>query len=274
MTDAMNRTAIDPAAGVRAAITLALWAAAWQSGCSADRVLDALGSTGIRAGVRAGSAEAAALSGLPGPGESSAGSVELLGLLRRGGTPALVLPIPGDVRGLPPGGDIVLPALDAGAVVVLPAAGVGLVPAVGQWRAMPCGPVHQTLGLPEATQLVDGAVADATRALTAADLASSHGNPREAVRRMILAEAVDTPPGMPSPASSLLAKATTLSALLAVAAGHDTAAATSRELAVVDGALTPLRSAVREARRTAVEVTVTALLAPRSTGLDSVFSID
>jgi len=246
-------------AGVRAATTLALWAAAWRGGASADQVLEALGGTGVRAGVRAGSAGAAALSGLPGPGLPSASAVDLLGLLRRGGPPALLLPVPGDLRGLPPGGDIVLPALDAGAVVVLSDAGVALVPVDGHWRALECGQGHPTLSMAEAMLLVDDAVTEATRALASADLASSRGNPREAVRRSIIDRAVDTPPGIPSGASSLLAKATTLDALLTVAAGHETAAVTSAQLATVDDALSPLRSAVREARRTAVAATVSAL---------------
>jgi len=253
------------ATGVRAATTLALWAAAWRGGASADGVLDALGRTGIRAGVRAGSTDAAERSGLPGPGLASAAAVDLLGLLRRGGPPALVLPVPGDLRGLPPGGDVVLPALDAGAVVVLPDAGVALVPVDGHWRALECSPAHATLTLAEATWLVDEAVTEATRALASADLASSRGNPREAVRRAILDRAVDTPAGMPSGASSLLAKATTLDALLTVAAGHETAAVTSAQLATVDDALAPLRSAVREARRTAVATTVAALDAAAGT---------
>jgi hypothetical protein len=246
--------------GVRAATTLALWAASWQVGSSADHVLAALDGTGFRAGVRAGSACAAEASGLPGPGEPSAGTVDLLGLLRRGGRPALLLPVSGDLRGMPAGGDVVIPALDAGAAVVLPDAGVALVPTDGHWRAFRSGPPHPTLGMGEVTQLVDGAVTDATRTLATADISSSQGNPREAVRRAILAEAVDTPPGMPPAAASLLAKSITLAALLAVAAGHTTAAVTSREMAVVDDALHPLGSAVREARRTAVAATVSELL--------------
>jgi hypothetical protein len=200
--------------------------------------------------------------------------VDLLGLLRRGGPPALLLPVPGDLRGLPPGGDIVLPALDAGAVVVLPDAGIGLVPVDGQWRALGCGPAHATLTVAEATRLVDDAVAEATRALATADLASSRGNPREAVRRAIIGMAVDTPAGTPAAASSLLAKATTLAALLAVAAGHQTAAVTGRQLATVDDALAPLRSAVREARRTAVAATVTALSAQLATSPEGACDAD
>jgi hypothetical protein len=246
--------------GVRAATTLALWAASWQAGQSADHVLAALDGTGVRAGVRAGSPAAAEASGLPGPGRPSAGMVDLLALLRRGGAPALLLPVPGDLRGLPVGGDIVVPALDAGAAVVLPEAEVALIPADGQWRAFRCTPAHPTLALGEVTELVDGSVTEATRALASADIGSAQGNPREAVRRAILAESVDTPPGMPPAAASLLAKSITLAALLTVAAGHTTAAVTSREMAVVDDALHPLGSAVREARRTAVAVTATELL--------------
>lgn len=247
---------------IRAATTLALWGAAWQSGASADQVLAVLDATGHRAGVRAANAEAAELSGLPGPGLPSAGTAQLLGLLRRAGPPGLVLPVAGDLRGLPVGGEIAIPALDAGAAVVLPDAGVALVPADGLWRAFGCAVVHPTLPVGEVTQLVDDAVSEATRALARADIASQTGDPRQAVRRVIMAEAVDTPPGMPAAASSLLAKSITLQALLSVAANHPTAAVTSRELAVVDDALHPLASAVREARRTAVAATAAALLGP------------
>ena len=56
---------------VRAATTLALWAAAWQGGASPDDVLAAIDGADHRAGVRAATAEIALMTGLPGPGGPS-----------------------------------------------------------------------------------------------------------------------------------------------------------------------------------------------------------
>jgi hypothetical protein len=247
------------AANIRAAVTLALWSAAWRSGASADRVLSVLADVGVRAGVRAEDHETAVVSGLPGPGQPSGSSVDLLTLLRRGGGAGLLLPVPGDMRGLPVHGPATAAALASGVAVVLPAAGVSLAPAHGQWRALACGPEHATLPVREARQLVDGAVAEATDVLVRADVASRRRDPRAAVAEAIAADEVTIPPGTPSAASSLLARATTLAALLSVAATHETAAVTSREMDIVDGALAPLHAAVKEARRTAVAAAVAAL---------------
>ncbi len=248
---------------VRAATTLALWGAAWQGGAPADAVLSAIDATGFRAGVRAHSEEAAALTGLPGPGSSSAGSAELLPLLRTGGVPELLLPTAGDLRGLPPGGRLTVAALDAGAVVVLPATRVGLVPTAGQWRVDCCPGGHPALDLRTAHLELDAAIAEATHRLTAADLARDAEQARDRVAEIMLAERVETPPGMPSQAAALLAKAISLQALLVVAEGHDTAAVNNFELAVVDDALRPLARAVREGRRSAVAVGCEALVEPR-----------
>ncbi|WP_188940558.1 hypothetical protein [Nakamurella endophytica] len=245
---------------VRSATTLALWASAWLRGESADDVLAAVDETGQRAGVRAASAAVAEATGLPGPGSPSAGSVDLLPLLARGGLPELLLPHAGDLRGLPPGGDVTVPALDSGAVVVLPELDLGLVPVDGQWRAYRC-PGRRVPAAPvfEALQLIDEAIAQATRELVTADIARGPEQVREQVRDIMLAEAVHCPPGTPGRASALLAKAISLEALLRVAAGHQTAAVTSRELAVVDDALRPLSLAVRAGRRSAVDHAVQAL---------------
>jgi hypothetical protein len=211
-------------------------------------------------GARAASARAAeSMPELPGPGDPHSGHADLLAYVRHGGPAQLVLPTPGDLRGLPPGGEITLPALDAGAVVVLPDRGVGLVPAEGHWRAFPCATAHASLAERDARALVDGAIAEATVALSRADVARSAGNPRERLHQLILAEEVPLPRRMPPAASALLAQSITLHALLRVAFTHETAAATLRDLHAVDAALAPLAAAVRESRRTAVAMAVAAL---------------
>ncbi len=299
------RTDDEAAAGachnVRAAITLALWTAAWQAGCSADQLLGALGRIGVRAGVRAASAAAAAVSGAPGPGERSGTLVDLLVPLRGGGPARLLLPVPGDLRGLPVAGEVTAWALDAGAAVVLPQSALALVPVEGQWRIFACDPpgkavhpalgaaeavhpalgaaeavhpalgaaeaVHPALGAAEAVARIDEAVTDAARALAAAEVARPQPDPRGALDRAIAARAVEVPPGMPAAAASLLAKATRVAALLHVARPDRTAAVTGREFRLVGDALAPLESAVREARRTAVAMTAEALTSRSATGL-------
>lgn len=215
-------------------------------------MLAAVDAAGHRVGVRAATSEVAGVTGLPGPGSPTAGSMSLLPLMINGGLPDLLLPTAGDLRGLPPGGDITVPALDAGAVVVFPDLEIGVVPADGQWRVHSCPGSNPALSLSEANAEIDGAMADATRSLVALDIARGSDRVREHVRRRMLGEAVDLPPGTPTAASSLLAKVISLEALLAVASGHETAAVTSRELAVVDDALRPLTGAVRAGRRAAV----------------------
>ncbi len=246
---------------VHAATTLALWAAARVGGSSTDDVLAAVEAAGHRVGVRAASVEVAESTGLPGPGSPTAGSMSLLPLMASGGVPDLLLPAAGDLRGLPIGGEITVPALDAGAVVVFPDLEIGVIPTDGQWRVHRCSGGHSALSLSEANGEIDGAMADATQALTAVDIARGSDQVREHVRRRMLAEAVEVPPGTPSAASALLAKVISLEALLAVAAGHETAAVTSRELAVVDDALRPLTLAVRAGRRAAVATAARALAA-------------
>lgn len=245
--------------GPAAATTLALWCAAWQGGASVDTVLGVLHEIGLRAGVRAATTESARRSGLPGPGEASAGSAELLPVLARGGAAALVTPVPGDLRGMPPRGAVVGPALQAGAVVVLPDAGLGLVPLSGLWQVFECEGEHPALSVAEAIRVVDAAVSEATRLLRRADVAHDRGHPRGALRLAAEAQEVITPPGLESAVLVLLERAALLAAMLTVAAGHDTAAVTARQVQLVDAALAPLQVAVRQARRTAVAAGVASL---------------
>ncbi|MEO9010119.1 MAG: hypothetical protein ABI382_06990 [Nakamurella sp.] len=291
------------ASAIRAATTLAVWSAAVAGGASADSAIDAITGVGMPRGVRAASMNpsmnpSANLSAnlsmspsesqtadptvhsaghftrqrLPGPGEPHAGHTELLAFVRQGGPAELLLPVPGDLRGLPPGGEITVPALDAGAAVVFPDHGVGLVPTDGHWRAYPCGFTHVVLAERDAQALVDGAIADATVALARADIARSAGNPRERLRQLILADEVELPERTPTAASALLAQSITLHALIRVAFAHETAAVTARSIGAIDEALAPLAAAVRESRRTAVAMAVAALhpaVAQRDPTLDS-----
>lgn len=257
-------TGATAAGALRAATTLALWAAAWQGGASSDDVLTAIDDPDHRAGARAATAEIAERTGLPGPGSASAGTAALLPLLRAGGPPELLLPRPGDLRGLPPGGGAAVAGLDSGAVVRLPESGLLFIPGAGQWRIF-AGPVGPGCGgsvppdIPVAHDVVDEEMTRATRLLTALDVARGSDQAREQVRLIMLQEAVTTPPGTPSAAGNLLATAISLQALLTVASRQETAAVTSGQIARVDDALRPLADAVAQARRAAVATAVRSL---------------
>lgn len=126
-------------------VSLSLWANAWLAGKAApDDVLDALSVWAPKQSVTAYDAVAAGHTGLPWPDVNDAGTVTLLQTLRaaagrpagRGplrGTINMVLPVPGDVRGLAPGTQFERDAMAAGEAVIIanpdsPATAVGLVP--------------------------------------------------------------------------------------------------------------------------------------------------
>src|SRR6202000_129555 len=122
--------------------TLSVWANAWLAGKAApDDVLDALSCWAPTHSVTAYDAVAAGHTGLPWPDVHDAGAVSLLQTRRR--APArqetrapsitVVLPVPGDVRGLAPGTQFERDALIAGEAVIVanrddPGMAVGLVP--------------------------------------------------------------------------------------------------------------------------------------------------
>ncbi len=130
-------------------VSLSLWANAWLAGKAApDDVLDALSVWAPKQSVTAYDAVAAGHTGLPWPDVHNAGTVSLLQILRAAvgrpasapdcpgrlrGTINVVLPVPGDVRGLAPGTQFQRDALAAGEAVIIgnphePATAVGLVP--------------------------------------------------------------------------------------------------------------------------------------------------
>ncbi len=94
-------------------VSLSVWANAWLAGAAApDDVLDALSLWAPRHSVTAYDSVAAGRTGLPWPDVNDVGTMSLLQTLRtaagraRPAQPAaidVVLPVPGDVRGLPPG---------------------------------------------------------------------------------------------------------------------------------------------------------------------------
>lgn len=258
---------------IRAATILTVWGAGFRAGTvSADELLSQLSDTGFTAGVRADNPDVADRTGLPGPGSAGSGSIGLLSLLREGGAPALVLPVAGDLRGLPPGSAALVPALDAGAAVILPDSELVIVPSDGVWRVhgpsgsaagSPLGPAVERTGthrphgehapsILEAELALDDAIRSATKRLMALDISRDSARVRDQIADRMRADTIPLPLGTHRSASALLAKVVSLQALLAVAAHYETGAASRYELGAVDDALRPLAAAVRSGRLAAV----------------------
>jgi hypothetical protein len=226
---------------------LAAWATAWLTGrTSYDEALDALsGETAHRVAGLPGTAEAVplgwALTALRGLGE---------GRLR------LVLPVPGDVRGLPRVEGLAALALESGQAAV--GERVALVPealgpeAVG-WTAFDLTgappvppPVEGTLR--SVSGGLDLAVTDAARTLAALDLARWHPEVPALLAGLAGSRAPGLPPDTDPLALSVLGRALRLAQVLDLAtADAPGAAVTSAQAAARDDALRPLADAVRHA---------------------------
>ena len=231
-----------------AAGRVAVWATAWLSGrASYDAALDALlGDTAHRVVGLPGTDEAVplgwALSALRGLGERR---------LR------LVLPVPGDTRGIPALPALVAAALESGQAAV--GERVALVPedlgpeavswtAVDLSAAPPVPPAVEG-NLRAVSGELDLAVGDAARTLVALDLA--RWNPEVPALLAGLARTVRAP-GLPADheplALSVLGRAQRLSQVLDLAmADAPGAAVTHAQAAARDDALRPLATAVRHA---------------------------
>lgn len=226
----------------------AVWATAWLAGrASYDDALDALlGTTAHR------------VSGLPG----TTGAVPLgpaLGGLRGLGERRfrLVLPVPGDVVGVPPAPGLAAAALEAGQVAVgdrLALVPDATGPEVVDWAAFPLDgaapappPVEGTLR--QVSGALDLAVADAARTLAGLDLARWH--PEVPALLAGLARPADGPalPADHDPlAVSVLGRAQRLARVLDLALADAPGGAVTHSQAVArDVALRPLADAVREA---------------------------
>jgi hypothetical protein len=231
-----------------AAGRVAVWATAWLTGrASYDAALDAvLGDTAHRVVGLPGNPEAvplgSALSALRGLGERR---------LR------LVLPVPGDTRGLPPLPPLVALALESGQAVVgdrLALVPEELGPEALSWTAVdltgaPSAPPPVEGNLRAVSGELDLAVADAARTLVSLDLARWH--PEVPALLAGLAKAVRAP-GLPADhdplALSVLGRAQRLSQVLDLAmADAPGAAVTHAQAAARDEALRPLADAVRHA---------------------------
>ena len=271
-------------------VSLSVWANAWLAGKAApDDVLDALSLWAPKQSVTAYDAVAAGHTGLPWPDVHDVGTVSLLQTLRAAvgrltvppsagvpcplrGTINVVLPVPGDVRGLAPGTQFERDALATGEAVIItnpdePGAAVGLVPefsysdleeagdddsgapelCVLAWTvySLPGAPVFEQHELGDAEYALRSAVRSAADALGAIGLGSASGidDPRGLVEQLLeSARQHRVPDHAPSRALRVLENAAHVDAIIAVSAGLSEASDSAPHSG---GALTPDRFAAR-----------------------------
>jgi hypothetical protein len=275
--------------------TLSVWANAWLAGKAApDDVLDALSCWAPAQSVTAYDAVAAGHTGLPWPDVDDAGAVSLLQTLRTAagrsstGTPSIsvVLPVPGDVRGLAAGTQFERDALTAGEAVIVthpddPSVSVGLVPEFGYddsdddvavpelsalaWTvySLPVAPVVEHTELGEAEYALRLAVRSAADALTAIGLGSASvdvEDPRGMVEQLLeSARHHQVPEHAPSRALRVLENAAHVDAIITVSAGLTRIGTQSlSEAQIATDALRPLAAVVRSARMAALSAILTA----------------
>jgi hypothetical protein len=269
--------------------TLSVWANAWLAGQAApDDVLDALSCWAPAQSVTAYDAVAAGHTGLPWPDIHDAGVVSLLQTLRTAagrssmGTPSIsvLLPIPGDSRGLAPGSQFERDAMAAGEAVIVthpedPGKAVGLVPefeyeesddervipelAALSWTvySLPGGPAIDQIELGEAEYELRLAVRSAADALTTIGLGSigvDVDDPRGMVEQLLESgRHHQVPEPAPSRALRVLENAAHVDAIIAVSAGLTRIGTQSlSEAQIATDALRPLATVVRSARMAAL----------------------
>ena len=248
--------------------TLTVWTSAWLAGSAAsDDVLDALLAWGEAHEVVAADAESAVALDLPLAGDFPATPVQLLAALRAkdGGGARLVLPVPGDVRGLGGGGPFTEVALKAGEAMLLPSLGFGLVPGLiaeglVRWFVykvdVPAAPEH--VGIADAEHGLTDAIRDSAGALQALDVARERPGVRAELSAWLRARPnLEWPAGTPGRSLRVLQRAEEIGAILALAHSDEPGGALSSSAAGLRAdALRPLGNAVRVARYAAVNEAV------------------
>jgi hypothetical protein len=248
--------------------TFAVWSSAWLNGAAAsDDVLDSLQCWGQAHDVVAADPRAAETFDLPLAFNRPATPVQLLLALRSLAVTdvRLVLPAPGDVRGLGGGGPFTAAALRAGEAVVVSEIGYGLVPesiAEGLMRwtvfALP-NPAHvEHVGLADAEHGMTDAIRSSAGALQTLNVARERPGVRaELSARLRSAPEPAWPAGTPGRALRVLQRAEEVDAILALAQTDEPGGALSASAAVQRAdALRPLSDAIRTARAAAVNETV------------------
>ncbi|MCV7095537.1 hypothetical protein [Mycobacterium kubicae] len=246
-------------------VSLSMWANAWLAGKAApDDVLDALSLWAPKQSVTAYDAVAAGHTGLPWPDVHDGGTMSLLQTVRAAagrntgcaadrlhGPISVVLPVPGDVRGLAAGTQFQRDALTAGEAVIItnaadPSTAIGLVPeffyediedgeaddssAIPEITALswvvyslPATPLTDHYELGDAEYALRSAVRSAADALSAIGLGSAAtgvDNPRAMVEQLLESTRQHcVPDHAPCRALRVLENAAHVDAIIAVSAG-------------------------------------------------------
>ncbi|HET9139087.1 hypothetical protein, partial [Actinophytocola sp.] len=196
--------------------TFVVWSSAWLSGfAAADDVLDALQDWAKLHEVVAADTDTATTLDIPIAGGPPATPAALLAALRRAaaGSGRLVLPVPGDVRGLGQAVQFAAEALHAGEAAVHGA--LGIVPervadGVLRWTVFGLGapPAAHQVPLGDAEHELTGAMRVAAGLLTELGVARHRTGVREELRdRIAAATNVRWPEGMPPRALRVLQRA-------------------------------------------------------------------
>jgi hypothetical protein len=263
-----------------ASATFTVWSSAWLAGAAApDDVLDALGPWAQAHDVVAADAATARAFDLSAPAGPPGSVTFLLAALRRAtprGPGRLVLPAPGDPRGLPGPGPFSRAAMQAGEGVLFAEAGLGLVPApvadgVLRWTAHPVpepGATPEHLPLAQAERELREQVRRSASVLTSLGVARHRPGVREEIAAKLRARPRSLwPSGMPAAALRVLQHADEVAAILAAASDEAPpapgGALTARAADARREALRPLETAVRVARRAAVAEAVRVLAGGR-----------
>lgn len=269
----MGRPSVTWGVMAMASATLTIWTTAWLNGkAAADDVLDALNTLAGRHDVVAADETTAAETDLPVTGTFPAPPARLLAALRARCADAgtLVLPAPGDPRGLGGDGALVGPALDAGEASVFASAGLALIPDtpaddVLRWTVYPHGGgTDEHVGIGDAEQALTEAIRSSATTLAELDVARERPDAHDALRaRLRRAPAPRWPDTMPGRALRVLQRADEVAAILDLASADEPGGAVSASAAQHRAdALRPLDTAVRQARRAAVSEAVRLLAQP------------
>src|SRR5262245_52628634 len=249
--------------------TLAVWSSAWLSGAAAaDDVLDALQDWAELHEVVAADERLASTLEIPVRGEAGGSPAALLAALRRSGAEnaELVMPVPGDVRGLGGASQFASEALRAGEAVVIN--GLGVVPeriaeGIVRWTVFEIERTTPTPNVPlgEAEHELTGAMRVAAGMLLELGVAKQRAGVREELQARV-AERTKArwPEGMPQRALRVLQRAAEVAAILELAMEDEAVggllASAAHERAE---AVRPLFQAVRTARCAAVAEAVRSL---------------
>jgi hypothetical protein len=266
--------------------TFTVWASAWLVGAAApDDVLDALAPWADAHDVQAADSDTAQLTNLPAPRAPVMSLTFLFAALRRAtagqgaaGPARLVLPAPGDVRGLPGPGVFATAATAAGEGVLFPdtgsgaglgIVGLGIVPTtvadgVLRWTVYPvpeAGPPPEFIPLSHAERDLRDQVRQSASVLTSLGVARHRPGVREEIAAALRARPASLwPAGMPPQALRVLQHADEVEAILAAASVDEPGGALSASAATARReALRPIETAVRVARRAAVAEAVRVL---------------